>query len=279
MQLASLMLELEDADVMSALDVLFRWIHVVAVVLYIGLSFFLAWIYAPFAKELTANTKSLVNTALLPRVLFFYRFAALYALAFGLLLLFDFYYMTGNYFYRPLTEFAGSKPATGVWMQPFFMLLLGYGLYELLVSKFFRRLPALAAITWAASATGFAGYLIEVLGASHRCAMVHVAALFGTVMVANTWMYIWPAHLRALIACRKHASPPLPELALATERARHNVYLAVPAILLMLSVHISWLTGIEDWYLLLAIVFAISFAATNLLFRKASHLDEEHWIV
>ncbi|MFT5285363.1 MAG: putative membrane protein [Planctomycetota bacterium] len=264
---------------MSALDVLFRWVHVVAVVLWIGLAFFLTWIYAPFAAELTPETKRLVQTALLPRLLFFFRFAALYALAFGLLLLFNLYYMTGDYFYRPLTEYAGSKPAIGIWMQPFFALLLGYGVYELLFAKLCKRWPALAAILWATTATLFAGYMIEVLETSNRCALVHVAALFGTAMVANTWMNVWPSMLRVITAHRENREPDSTDLEFAAERGRHNVYMAVPAILLMLSVHISWLTGLRSWYLYLPIIFAISFAATNLLYRKSKALRDDQWIV
>lgn len=272
-------LELSDADVMSALDVLFRWVHVVSAVAWLGFAYFLSWVLGPSSRGLSPETQRNLQLELMPRAMFFYRFAALYTFAFGQLLLFDLYYMAGDYFYRPLTELAGIRPPLGTWLQPFLLLFVGAGLYELLVRSLGKRLPALAALAWAALAVGYAGYLIVVLETSNRAAFVHVAALFATAMVHNTWSHIWPALARVFKAHKASGEPAAEDLAVAGERGLHNLYMAPPVVLLMLSVHISWLTGLEAWYLVLPAIFAIGFAATKALVVKAERLDEEHWTI
>ena len=275
MDLAILPLELNDADVTSIMDVLFRWVHVVSAVVWIGLAYFLCWVLAPFTRKLTPDATRTITLGLLPRALFFYRFAALYTYAFGQVLLFNLYYTTGDYFYRPLTEFAGTRPSIGVWIQPFVLILIGTGLYELLFRTLGKRLPALATLCSAAALLGFAGYLIVVIELSHRAAFVHVAALLATAMVSNTWLHIWPAGSRVIQAHKENQPPIESDLALAAERGVHNVYMAAPVLLLMLSVHLSWLTGIQAWYATLSVVLLIGFAATRALFANADRLDED----
>ena len=275
MDLANLFLELNDADITSTMDVLFRWVHVVSAVVWIGLAYFLCWVLAPFTKELAPEATRSITLGLLPRALFFYRFAALYTYAFGQILLFNLYYTTGDYFYRPLTELAGTRPSIGVWIQPFLLLFLVTGLYEFLFRTLGKRLPALATLCWAAVMIGFAGYLIIVLELSHRAAFVHVGALLATAMVANTWSHIWPALNRVIQATKENQPPAEADLALAAERGAHNLYMAAPAFLLMLGVHLSWLTGIQAWYATLAVVLLVGFAATRALFAKADSLDED----
>jgi len=275
LDLATLFLELNDADVTSTMDVLFRWVHVISAVVWIGLAYFLSWALAPFMRALDPEAARPVTLRLLPRALFFYRFAALYTYAFGQILLFNLYYTTGDYFYRPLTELAGTRPTIGVWIQPFLLLFLVSGLYELLFRTLGKRLPALASLCWAAIMIGFACYLINVIEMSNRAAFVHVGALLATAMVANTWSHIWPALNRVIQATKANEQPDQADLALATERGAHNVYMAAPAFLLMLGVHLSWFTGIQVWYATLTVVFLVGFAATRALFAKADRLDEE----
>ncbi len=276
---ANLSLELSDTDVMSALELVFRWVHVVAAILWLGVAYYQSWIFTPFAKELAPETAHALGARLLPRAMFFYRFGSLYTFAFGQILLFNLYYMSGDYFFRPLTEFAGTRPQIEQWIQPFLILFLGVGVYELLLIAFGKRAPLLAVIGWAIAVTLFAYYLIEVLEVSHRCAFVHVAALLGTTMVANTWSHIWPAMHRVSQAHQRGEAAAPEDLARASERGRHNILMSMPVVLLMLGVHLSWLTGLEHWYLTLAAIFLISGAATHALFKKARQLDEEQWTI
>jgi len=55
---------------MPALEILFRWIHVLAGVIWIGHLYFFNFVNIPFQGKLDGATKKAVNPELLPRALF-----------------------------------------------------------------------------------------------------------------------------------------------------------------------------------------------------------------
>ena len=74
---------------------------------------------------------------------------------------------------------------------------------------------------------------------SERSAFIHVGALLGTIMTANVWMRILPAQ-RKLIALAVEGQPIDPRLAaVGPGRSKHNIYVALPLLFLMLSNHLS----------------------------------------
>ena len=84
---------MESMEASRILEALFRWVHVVAGVLWIGLLYFFNWVNGPFAKTLDSETKPKVVPELLPRALYFFRWGAAYTWLSGLLLLGVVYYM------------------------------------------------------------------------------------------------------------------------------------------------------------------------------------------
>ena len=61
---------------MPALEVLFRWIHVLAGVIWIGHLYFFNFVNIPFQGKLDGPTKKAVNPELLPRALWWFRWGA-----------------------------------------------------------------------------------------------------------------------------------------------------------------------------------------------------------
>ena len=82
-------------DAMSWVDVISRWAHVVAGVLWIGLLYYFNWINGSVAAKLDADTKQKVLPELLPRTLYFFRWGAAYTWVTGVLLLGVVYYRDG----------------------------------------------------------------------------------------------------------------------------------------------------------------------------------------
>src|SRR5437762_12062359 len=80
---------------MSFLEGIFRWIHVVAGVLWIGLLYFFNWVNSAFAPTMDAETKKKVVPELMPRALFWFRWGAAFTWVTGLLLLLLVYYHGG----------------------------------------------------------------------------------------------------------------------------------------------------------------------------------------
>src|SRR5207253_3116490 len=72
---------------------------------------------------------------------------------------------------------------------------------------------------------------------SGRAAYIHVGAIFGTIMTANVWFSILPAQ-RKMVAAAAAGEKFDPSLgAQAKLRSKHNTFMAVPAVFLMLSNH------------------------------------------
>jgi len=58
------------------LQSVFRWIHVVAGILWIGLLYFFNFVNGPFAATMDGETKKKVVPQLMPRALFWFRWGA-----------------------------------------------------------------------------------------------------------------------------------------------------------------------------------------------------------
>ena len=60
----------------TLLNLFFRWAHIVAGITWIGLLYFFNWVNGPFQGKIDGPTKKVVNPELLPRALFWFRWAA-----------------------------------------------------------------------------------------------------------------------------------------------------------------------------------------------------------
>ena len=61
---------------MELLNALFRWVHVLAGILWIGMLYFFNFVNAPLAAVLDAEAKRKVVPELMPRALFWFRWGA-----------------------------------------------------------------------------------------------------------------------------------------------------------------------------------------------------------
>lgn len=77
-----------DVTTTEMLDILFRWFHVVFGIMWIGLLYFFNFVSANFMKTLDADSKKKVVPELMPRALFFFRWAAMLTFILGLCLFF-----------------------------------------------------------------------------------------------------------------------------------------------------------------------------------------------
>jgi len=93
---------------------------------------------------------------------------------------------------------------------------------------------------------------------SGRAAYIHVGAIFGTIMTANVWMRILPAQ-RGMIAAAAAGERFDASLgAQAKLRSKHNTFMAVPVVFLMLSNHFPVATygNRYGWEIMLVLVVA-----------------------
>src|SRR6266699_90221 len=78
--------------VMEGLEAIFRWLHVLAGIVWIGHLYFFNWVNGPFQAKIDGPTKKLVNPELMPRALDWFRWGAAYTWITGVLLLGLVYY-------------------------------------------------------------------------------------------------------------------------------------------------------------------------------------------
>ncbi len=251
-----------DSTVSEWLNLVFRWIHVIAGVMWIGHLYFFNFVNAHVTKTLDADSKKKVIPELMPRALYWFRWGAAYTWITGILLLGIVYYMGGN-----LLDADSTLGVTWGTLIGLAVLLIGFAVYDILWQTPLKKSPfagtvvslvLLSAVTW---------WLNGLM--SGRSLFIHIGALLGTAMAANVWMRIWPAQ-RKIIAAIKGGSAPDPALAaMAGMRSKHNTYMSVPLLFLMISNHYPTVYG-GDMRGVWAIGFVvIGFLITWVLYNKS----------
>lgn len=243
----------------------FRWIHLVAGVLWIGILYFFNWVNGAFAATLDAESKKKVVPELMPRALYWFRWGAAWTWITGVILMFLLYYMSGANFFAPGTENSGVKPTAMQWGMPFAILIIGFIVYD----QIFKNLPHTAGvIVWGVIAIGFAFLMNHTWEMSARAVYIHVAALFGTAMAANVWMRIWPAQQRIITAIKNGQAPEAADPAMAGLRSKHNTYMSVPLLLFMVGTGQTAFTGVDNSEVWVAVTLAIGWISTFLIYKK-----------
>ena len=246
---------------------LFRWVHVVAGILWIGLLFFFNWVNTALQPVLDAETKRKVNPELLPRTLFWFRWGAAYTWVTGMILLiYIFYYQKVAMVNWTVSSTIGALILVGG-------LLVATLIYDLLCKTVLKNNQAMF-FGGLILASAVPILLDNLLNFSQRGYTIHLGAMLGTFMAFNVWMRIWPAQQKVIAAVKAGEKPPADLAALAGTRSKHNTYMSVPLVFTMINAHTVWIApaksgtwGIEDAYLPLVIL--IGWGVTYLLYQKA----------
>ena len=83
---------------MDILSAVFRWIHILAGIIWIGMLYFFNFVNGPFQGTMDGDTKKKVNPELQPRALWWFRWGAAWTWATGVLLLMLVFYHGGLMF-------------------------------------------------------------------------------------------------------------------------------------------------------------------------------------
>jgi uncharacterized membrane protein len=111
-----------------------------------------------------------------------------------------------------------------------------------------------------------------------RASFLQVGAMLGTIMAANVFFVIIPAH-RELIRAKQQGREPDPEPGLrAKQRSVHNNYLTLPVVFTMLAGHFPVAFGSDHAWLVLLAIFAIV-AAIRHFFNRWHTGRREWWIL
>ena len=88
----------------------------------------------------------------------------------------------------------------------------------------------------------------------------------------NVWMRIWPAQRKIITAIKAGEAPDGALVALAVLRSKHNTYMAMPLIFIMVSNHFPGIYGFGDGlgWLMLAVILLVGWFVTSLIYKKAT---------
>lgn len=143
----------------------------------------------------------------------------------------------------------------------------GFILYSILLRTPLARIGPLMAILALAAAWGVHHELLKVM--STRAAFFHVGAAFGTIMAFNVVMGIIPAQKKILRALAEGRAPDPKASALGPLRSKHNSFLGIPVVFIMISYHYPTISYGHDYATRVLVgITAAGFAAAWLLRRK-----------
>ncbi len=217
-------------------EAFFRWIHVLAGVLWVGLLYFFNFVNAPFLGKLDASTRKTVVPELMPRALFWFRWGAFWTWITGVMLL-------GMVYYQNKAAVDTGKEFTEGSYIMLMVTFLAFLLYDALFkSPLARNLKAASIIAFVLLAV-IVFLFVEFGNYSYRSTLIHTGALFGTIMAFNVWFRIWPAQRQIIRSTREGTVPDSGLVKLAGLRSRHNAYLSVPLFWAMVGQHTTYFAG------------------------------------
>lgn len=251
-----------DPTVSAWMQLLFRWIHVVAGIAWIGHLYFFNFVNAQLVKTYDADSKKKVVPELMPRALYWFRWGALYTWVTGLLLLGLVYYH--GKLTVPADSTLGGGAAMGIGIGG---ALVSFAIYDALWKALAKKeqvgvvvsIVLVVAVTFGLSQI-FTG----------RAMFIHLGSWFGTIMAANVWMRIWPAQRKIIAATKAGTAPDAALAATAGLRSKHNTYMSVPLVFTMISNHYPEVYGSSwNWVILSALV-GIGWVITKFLYSKSA---------
>src|SRR5690242_13299788 len=261
-----------DPTLSEWLNLLFRWIHVFAGIMWVGTTYYFTWLDA----RLTEEEKAAANTGVAPQVwmvhsggfyvvekrkvpdlasrtLHWFRWEAATTWLSGFALLVLLYYLGGGVLVDPDVR----DISVGIAVALGLTVIVGCGvLYDAMMMLPLGRHEKAFAVVGYVLIVALSFGLTRVF--SGRAAYIHLGAIFGTIMAANVWMHILPAQ-RKMIAALNEGRKPDERLAKQSKlRSKQNTFLAVPVVFIMISNHFPGVTYGEhyNWAILSVLVLA-----------------------
>ncbi len=270
-----------NSTILEWLNLLTRWFHVFAGIMWVGQTYYFTWLDGQFGKleKSAAGRETLPQLWMVhsggfytvekqktlgvaPGQVHWFRWEALMTWVSGMVLLILVYYIGGALIDSDVADISvGFGVIIGLGV-----LAIGWIVYDSAAQSALGK-----------SEIGFAAFSIVAIaflswGLSHvfsgRAAYIHVGALFGTIMTLNVWMRILPAQRKMIAAAAAGAKFDAALGAQAKLRSKHNTFLAVPVVFIMLSHHFPVATygNSYGWEMLVGLIL-VGWIAAQLIRR------------
>ena len=264
------------------LNLIFRWIHVFAGIMWVGTTYYFTWLDA----RLTEEEKAVANTGntaqiwmvhsggfyvvekrkvpdLVSRTLHWFRWEAGTTWLSGFALLVLVYYIGGGALVDTDVCDISVGAAIGLGIG---VLIVGWVVYDLMMLSPLRKNEQAFAVIAYVMIVGVTYGLTRYL--SGRAAYIHVGALLGTIMAANVWMRILPAQKKMIAAINAGQKPDDALSAQAKLRSKQNTFMAVPVVFIMISNHFPSVSyGDKYNWAVLAVLILVGWVAAKFIRR------------
>ncbi len=272
-----------DPTVSEWLNLIFRWIHVFAGIMWVGTTYYFTWLDARLSEEekAVANTGTtaqlwMVHSGgfyvvekrkvpdLVSRTLHWFRWEAATTWLSGMALLILLFYLGGGALIDPDVCNISLGAAVGIGLG---VIVAAGATYDLMMMSPLGRNEKLFAVIAYCLVVAVAYGLTRVFSA--RAAYIHVGAIFGTIMAANVWMHILPAQRRMIAALNEGRKPDERLAAQAKLRSKQNTFMAVPVVFIMISNHFPGVTyGDRYNWIILSILILVGWVAAKFIRRS-----------
>jgi uncharacterized membrane protein len=245
-----------------------RWFHVFAGILWVGQTYYFTWLDGQFHKAeeraeggqpstvwmvhsggfYTVDKQKSLGVS--PGQIRWFRWEALMTWLSGMILLFLVYYLSSGLTDPDVREISQGR-AIAISLS---VLAGGWLIYDMAIHSFLGKSEAAFAVFAFLLTAAVSWALLHVF--SGRAAYLHVGALFGTIMTLNVWMRILPAQRKMIAAASAGQKFDLTLGAQAKLRSKHNTFMAVPVVFLMISNHFPVATygNTHSWGILAGLI-------------------------
>lgn len=271
-----------DPTLSEWLNLITRWIHVFAGIMWVGTTYYFTWLDARLTEEekAVANTGSAAQIWMvhsggfyvvekrkipdeLSRKFHWFRWEAGTTWLSGMALLIIVFYLGGGALVDPDVSEISVNAAIALGVG---VLVVGWIVYDLLMLSPLRKNEKLFATLAYLIIVAVTYGLTRVM--SGRAAYIHVGAMFGTIMAANVWMRILPAQKKMIAAIKEGRNPDDALSGQAKLRSKQNTFMAVPVVFIMLSSHFPGVTyGERNNWLILSILILVGWIAAKFIRR------------
>ena len=246
------------------LDLLLRWFHVIAGIMWIGNSLLFNWLDRNLVKKEGIDgeiwllhsgafyqiEKKLLEPHQMPPKVHWFMCQNFSTWASGILLLVVVYYLGESaWLVDPGEGHVAFSTAVALALGA---LLGGWVFYDLLWRSPLRHRPLLAGALSFAALIAISWALSQFM--TPRAAFIHVGVLLGTLMTGNVWMIIIPSQVELVAATREGREQDRALSLRAKQRSIHNNYMTFPLIFIMVSNHFPSVYSHELNWLILTVL-------------------------
>ena len=282
-----------DPYVTDWLNLLTRWLHVIAGIVWIGSSFYFIALdnhLRPPRDEREREAgiggetweihgggfynikKYLVAPRVLPETLHWFKWEAYTTWLSGFALMIVLYYLNADTY---LIDRSVADLSTGEAVAISIGLLAAAWLVYDVLCRLLASRPLVLAAVLLGSITLAAWGIGQLFSA--RAMYLQIGAMLGTIMVGNVFFVIIPAHWELVRAKQAGRDPDPAANARAKLRSVHNNYLTLPVVFTMLSNHFPFTYGHSYSWLILVVLLVIGAWVRH--FFNLRHMGRTVWAI